>query len=159
MVITDYLCFERLDIAEFFVSGIAVKTTNQEGRSQKDIGDLWTKFITENLSQQIGGKLSDDLYCVYTDYESDHTGWYTAVLGCMIEDPGYASNDFFTALVPAGYYHVYKPQGKFPECVSSTWRQIWQAPIDRKYSADYDRYKAGANSFEETEVEVYLAVL
>jgi predicted transcriptional regulator YdeE len=155
---TDNLCFERLNIPQFFVAGIAVKTTNQDGRSQKDIGDLWTKFTTENLALQIEGKLSDDIYCVYTDYESDHTGWYTAVLGCRVTDHDISSS-FFTALIPAGNYHIYKPEGKFPENVSNTWRQIWQTDIDRKYSADYDRYKAGAKSFEETEVEVYLAVV
>jgi predicted transcriptional regulator YdeE len=150
--------FEHVNIRGFFVAGIAVKTTNQDGQSQKDIGDLWTKFTTENLAWQIEGKLSDDIYCVYTDYESDHTGWYTAVLGCRVTDHDISSS-FFTALIPAGNYHIYKPEGKFPESVSNTWKQIWQTDIKRKYSTDFDRYKAGSKSFEETEVEVYLAII
>jgi predicted transcriptional regulator YdeE len=155
---TDNLCFERLNLPQFFVAGIAVKTTNKDGQSQKDIGDMWTKFTTENLALQIEGKLSEDIYCVYTDYESDHTGWYTAVLGCRVTDHDISSS-FFTALIPSGNYHIYKPEGKFPESVSNTWRQIWQTDINRKYSTDFDRYKAGSKSFEETEVEVYLAVV
>jgi predicted transcriptional regulator YdeE len=43
--------------------------------------------------------------------------------------------------------------------VGNAWKQIWQTDIDRKYTADYDCYKAGAKSFEETEVEVYLAMV
>jgi predicted transcriptional regulator YdeE len=156
---SENLSFERVNIPGFFVAGIAVKTINRNGQSQKDIGDLWTKFITENIGHQIEGKLSDDVYCVYTDYESDHTDWYIAVLGCCVDDPGSVHSNFFTAFIPAGSYHVYKPQGKFPDNVANTWRQIWQTPIERKYNADYDCYKAGAKSFEETEVEVYLAVI
>jgi predicted transcriptional regulator YdeE len=155
----ENLCFERVNLPEFFVAGIAVNTINQDGRSEKDIGDLWTRFTTENMAQEIDGKVSDDIYCVYTDYESDHTGWYTAVLGCRVDNADNLPGSFFTALIPSGDYHIYIPQGKFPESVASAWRQIWQTPIDRKYSADYDRYKAGARSFEETEVEVYLAVV
>lgn len=66
---------------------------------------------------------------------------------------------FVTALVPTGYFYIYKPEGKFPDSVANTWKEIWQSPIARKYSADYDRYKAGAKNFEETEVEVYLSVV
>ncbi|MDB5152174.1 MAG: AraC family transcriptional regulator [Mucilaginibacter sp.] len=156
---SENLCFERVKIPDFFVAGIAVNTINQDGRSQKDIGDLWTRFTTENMIEKIAGKLSQDIYCVYTDYESDHTGWYTAVLGCRVENADNVPEDFFTALVPTSDYQIYTPQGKFPESVANTWRQIWQTDINRKYSADYDRYKAGARSFEETEVEVYLSVV
>lgn len=156
---TETLCFERVKLPQFFVAGIAVNTTNQDGQSEKDIGDLWTKFTTGNMAQQITGKLSDDIYCIYTDYESDYTGRYTAVLGCKVESADDVNHSFFTALIPAGDYQVYKPQGRFPENVGHTWKQIWQTDIDRKYTADYDCYKAGAKSFEETEVEVYLAVV
>ena len=152
---SENLCFERVNLPEFFIAGIAVNTTNQDGQSEKDICDLWTRFTTENMAQKIAGKLSDDIYCVYTDYESDHTGRYIAVLGCRVED----ADSVPTALVPDGDYHIYKPEGKFPDSVANTWRQIWQTPIERKYSADYDLYKAGAKSFEETEAEVYLSVV
>jgi predicted transcriptional regulator YdeE len=156
---SENLDFETVNLSEFFVSGIAVDTTNKDGQSEKDIGDLWTRFTTENMQQQITGKLSEDIYCVYTDYESDYTGRYTAVLGCRVESADTINDNFFTALVPGGNFRVYNPKGKFPESVANTWRQIWQTDIDRKYSADYDRYIAGAKSFEETEVEVYLAVV
>jgi len=155
---SENLCFERVNIPDFFVAGIAVNTTNQDGQSQKDIGDLWTRFTTENMAEKIAGKLSEDIYCVYTDYESDHTGRYTAVLGCRVDNADNVPESFFTALIPSGDYHIYKPEGKFPESVANTWRQIWKTDINRKYSADYDRYITGSKSFEEIEAEVYLSV-
>ena len=147
------LSFELIEGPGIFVAGIAVRTTNQDGKSEADIGGLWTKFTTENMAGQIEARLSDDIYCVYTDYENDHTGWYTAVLGCEVSGPD-DGNGMFTALIPKGSYRVYKPKGKFPDCVANTWRQIWEDEAPRSYIADYDRYKAGAPSFEQTETEV-----
>ncbi|HZX58614.1 MAG TPA: effector binding domain-containing protein [Mucilaginibacter sp.] len=150
--------FKFAEEKKFFVSGIRVCTTNEKGQARKDIGDLWTKFMSEELQHKIPGKLSEDVYCVYTDYESDHTGWYTAVIGCRVSEPE-IDTAWFTALVPAGTFRVYQPQGKFPDCVANTWMQIWQDGVTRNYLADYDLYKAGAKSFEETETEIHLGVV
>jgi len=138
----------------FFVAGIAVRTTNQMGRSMQDIGRLWTRFITENIRNQISNRYAEDIYCVYTDYETDHTGWYTTVLGCRVHE--IANDGFFVALLPSGNYRVYKPQGKQPDAVGKTWAEIWDDSASRNYIADYDLYKAGASSLEETEVEIYV---
>lgn len=150
--------FEQIISPGIFVAGIAIRTTNQDDRSQTDIGNLWTKFMSENMAGQITARLSDDIYCVYTDYENDHTGWYTAVLGCRIESPD-DSDGMFTALIPKGSYRLYKPLGKFPECVASAWKEIWDDCPSRSYIADYDLYKAGASSFETTETEIYVGYI
>src|ERR1700744_74506 len=134
------LSFEQVDMPGIFVAGIAIRTTNEDGKSQTDIGSLWTKFMDENIAGQIEAKVSADIYCVYTDYENDHTGWYTAVLGCEIPGPDEADG-MFTALIPKGTYRVYKPSGQFPNCVANTWRQIWEDESPRNYIADFDLYK------------------
>jgi len=149
--------YHLADQDSFFIAGIAVRTTNQDGKANKDIGDLWTKFTSENIQAKIADKYSEDIYCVYTDYETDHTGWYTAVIGCRVTDVG--MDGMFAALVPSGRYRVYKPEGKFPDCVGDTWMEIWKNSDNRSYIADYDLYKAGAKSFEETETEVYVGVV
>ncbi len=144
---------------QFIVAGLSVRTINKDGKSEKDIGDLWTRFTTGNISDQIPGKLSEDSYCVYTDYESDQFGWYTAVLGCSVKGGDALPHGIVATKVPSGNYRVYQPLGEFPANVASTWRSIWQDDIDRAYRADFDLYKAGASSFEETEAEVYLGVV
>jgi predicted transcriptional regulator YdeE len=152
------LPFEQINHPGIFVAGIATRTTNQDDRSQTDIGNLWTKFMNENIAGQMEAKISDDIYCVYTDYENDHTGWYTAVLGCQIASPD-DSGGMFTALIPKGSYRVYKPSGIFPECVANAWREIWQDCSARSYIADYDLYKAGAESFGLTKTEIYVGFI
>ncbi|HJP64383.1 MAG TPA: effector binding domain-containing protein, partial [Mucilaginibacter sp.] len=56
------------DQEKFYIAGIAVKTINKNDRSSQDIGSLWERFMSENIMEKIPGKLSDDIYCVYTDY-------------------------------------------------------------------------------------------
>jgi len=146
-------------LEEFEVVGISVRTTNQNSQSEKDIGSLWQRFTDGNMAAQINDRISEDIYCVYTEYESDHTDFYTAILGCKIKTSGSElSPGFVKVNMPAGSYRIYKPEGKFPENVANAWREIWQTNIPRQYTADFDLYKAGAASFEKTEVEIYLAV-
>lgn len=134
----------------FFVAGIAVRTTNQDGRARKDIGDLWATFMSENIQSAIPAKYSDDVYCVYTDYETDHTGWYTAVLGSRVTEAGH--NGMFVALVPSGNYRQYSPEGELPDSVGETWMQIWDDSEGRSYVADYDVYGP------EGKVEIYVGM-
>jgi predicted transcriptional regulator YdeE len=143
--------FEQVTNPGIFVAGIAVRTTNKDGRAQTDIGNLWAKLMRENIAGQITTRLSDDIYCVYTDYENDHNGWYTTVLGYRIENPD-DSEGMFTALIPKGSYRLYKPEGEMPGCVISTWQQIWADCCGRNYIADYDLYSSG-------KAEVYVGVI
>ena len=143
--------FEQIISPGIFIAGIAVRTTNQDGRAQTDIRNLWTKFMSENIAGQIAARLSDDIYCVYTDYENDHRGWYTTVLGYQIESPN-DSDGMFTALIPKGTYRLYKPEGEVPGCVISTWHQIWSDCCGRNYIADYDLYSGDR-------AEIYVGVI
>jgi predicted transcriptional regulator YdeE len=138
----------------FFVAGIAVRTNNQHGKAMHDIGRLWTRFFAENIRNQISNRYAEDIYCVYTDYETDHTGWFTTILGCRVHE--IVNDGFFVALIPSGNYRIYKPQEKEPDAVGKTWAEIWDDSASRNYIADYDLYKAGASELEETGVEIYV---
>ena len=138
---------EIVDQDGFYIVGIAVRTTNQNGQSKKDIDDLWFKFMDDNLIKHIPNKESNDVYCVYTDYETDHTGKYTAVLGCKVNSlTNLNSNAFTTVAISAGKYQVYSLKNKLSEVISAAWQQIWVSNINRKYSADYDLYSSGTEN-------------
>lgn len=71
-------------IEAFQVIGIAVRTTNENNQAAQDIPALWNKFMSEGISRKIPNALGEELYCIYTDYESDHTKPYTTLLGCKV---------------------------------------------------------------------------
>jgi predicted transcriptional regulator YdeE len=149
--ITNLSCFD--------VVGIAVRTTNQNGQSQKDISELWTKFMDNDVMNQIASRVSDDIYSVYTDYETDHTGPYTAILGCRVIALDKIPDGFTSVSIPAGCYNAYHLEGRFPDNVGEAWQQIWKNACGRKYTADFDLYNTDeAESFQETKAKIYLAV-
>ncbi len=50
---------EVLNVNEFLVMGISVRTINENGRAAKDIGELWNRFFADNVLNRIPDRLSD----------------------------------------------------------------------------------------------------
>jgi predicted transcriptional regulator YdeE len=148
-----------LEQSGFLLVGVTIRTSNQHGQSQKDIGGLWSRIMGGNLLAQINDKASDDTYCVYTDYETDYTGYYTTLIGCRVNSLENIPEGFTGLAVPGGKYQVYGLTGKFPENVHNAWQQIWKSGVERKYAVDYDLYRTNAKNFEETEVKICLSII
>ena len=56
----------------FKIIGISTQTTNENGQSIQDVEALWNRFWNENIVAQVPNKVNEDIYAVYTDYESDY---------------------------------------------------------------------------------------
>lgn len=147
-----------ININEFYLAGISVRTINQNGQSGKDIKALWDKFFGEGVYARFPNKVSDDYYCVYHDYETDHTGYYMATLGCKVSSLSQLPEGFTGITIPADKYEEYALSGKCPGNVLAAWEQIWNGGADRKYTFDFDVYTPNAANFEDTEAKIYLAV-
>lgn len=150
--------YQTITLDEFYITGIAVRTTNEGGQSQKDIGALWQRFFSNNITEQIADKQSDAVYCVYTDYESGANGAYTTILGCSVAALKSMPENFVSKTIPKTTYQLYKSTGKLPESVLATWMHIWQAPINRTYSADFDVYGEKSQDPDNAEIKTYLSV-
>ena len=149
---------DQLTIKGFYLIGISVRTTNQNGQAMKDIGGLWNWFMSEQILQQVVNRLSDDIYCVYTDYESDKDGYYTTVLGCQVATKDNIPEGLICITVPPGNYKRYVAKGALPQAVGETWQQIWTSDLDRKYMADFDVYGERSVDPNNAEVEVFVGV-
>jgi predicted transcriptional regulator YdeE len=153
----DKMNYKTEELAGFKVIGIEVRTTNQNGKARTDIAELWGKFMSQNLIVQIPNKENSEIYCIYTDYESDYLGAYTTILGCRVSileniPKGFIARDF-----PATKYQIYTSKGKLPDCVGNTWMQIWKAEIDRKYTLDFDVYGQKSQDPQNAEVEIFIS--
>lgn len=62
------------------IIGLAVRTTNANGQSAEDLGKLWGQFMSE-VAFKIPNAISEEIIAIYTDYESDYQGSYTAIMG------------------------------------------------------------------------------
>lgn len=132
------------------IIGITVRTTNQDQKAAQDIPVLWNKFMEQSLSEKIPNKANQAIYCVYTDYEKDHTAPYTVVLGCRV-----------TSLdeIPEGMSGITFPEEKYekflaenPQTVINEWIKIWNSDLERTYKADFEVYSA------KPEVEIFIGV-
>lgn len=149
---------KTIELNYFSIVGISARTTNQNGRSQADIGRLWQKFIGENLIAKIPEKASSEIYCVYTDYESDFNGAYTIIIGCRVNSTNMIPEGFEKKDIQKGKYLKIESNGKLPDCVVQSWTAIWQSAIDRAYLADFDLYGAGCEDPQNATVDIYLSV-
>ncbi|MGL6268729.1 MAG: GyrI-like domain-containing protein [Chitinophagaceae bacterium] len=132
--------------------GLAVRTTNQGGQSQKDISALYTNFFSNQIPDKIPGKISQDLICAYTEYESDMNGPYTVLLGYKVSDTDIIPDNLYAIKVPPMDYQVFISADARPETVVQTWMKIWQSEIPRAYQTDFDIY------LQDGHVETYVSV-
>jgi predicted transcriptional regulator YdeE len=149
--------YETEHLSMFFIAGVAVRTINKDGRADQDIGNLWQTFTQNNMAEKLEDREGEELYCVYTDYESDHNDYYTAILGCKVSSIEYLPEGFTGKAIPGGKYRVFTPTGKFPANIKAAWEYIWQADINRTYTADFDVYDAKGKAFEDIGSKVYVA--
>ena len=146
-------------IGRFYVIGISVRTTNANGQSSKDIEAVWQRFWGENIKDKIGGKTSDEIYAVYTDYETDHTGPYTTIIGVPVQTLDKIPEGFVGITIETDLYRKFVSKGKMPEAVFNTWLEIWQNKhLNRAYRADFtvhgQQYYDGENAIVETFISV-----
>ncbi len=146
-------------ITEFNVIGISVRTTNENGQAAKDIPLLWNKFFAENISEKIPNKAGAEMYCIYTDYVKDHTQPYTTILGFKVDSLNNIPEGMVGKTIATTNYTPFIAQGKLSDgIVYNEWLKIWNAPIDRAFTADFEIYGPKAQDPENAEVEIFIAL-
>ncbi len=146
-------------IQKFYIVGISVRTTNQNGQSAKDIEALWGKFWGEEIPKQIPNKLSDDIYAVYTDYETDFNGPYTTIIGLPVSSLKDIPKGFAGITIETAQYQKFVSKGKMPAAVFNTWLEIWSNKnLKRAYKADFTIHGKKYYDGDNAEVETFISV-
>jgi predicted transcriptional regulator YdeE len=146
-------------ISQFSVIGISVRTTNENGQARQDIPALWNKFMEEGIADQIPDKIENSIYCIYTEYETDHTKPYNTILGCKVKNidtipAGMVGNTFEEA-----NYSKHIAKGNILQgIVFDEWTKIWNSDLDRAFTADFEVYGEKAQNPENAEVDIFVAV-
>lgn len=144
----------------FKVIGISTKTTNKDNKSKEDLGELWEKFNSENIVEKIPNKESKETFMIYTDYKSNYTDEYTAILGVPVSSLNEVPSGFVGREFDQENFKKYEAKGKMPDAVLEVWKEIWKNDnnLNRKYSHDIEVYGKNSQSGNNSEVEIYLAV-
>lgn len=147
-------------IQKFHVIGISVRTTNENGQSTQDIPALWSRFMTEEIAKQIPNKIDNSVFCIYTEYEKDHTKPYTTILGCKVENLDTIPNGMVGKTFEEATYAKHTAKGNILQgLVFNEWtNKIWNSDLDRTYTADFEVYDERTQNPENAEVDIFVAV-
>ncbi len=126
------------------IIGIELRTSNDE--AMQTIPQHWQRFTQENVLAHIPGKLSDEVYAVYTHFENagvDNQGVYSLIIGAPVNSAQAVPPGMSHAVLPASPRAVFPvPQGRFDQVVS-TWQTVWQRDdLPKAFVADFERYRA-----------------
>ena len=146
-------------IQKFSVIGISVRTTNENGQAGQDIPALWNKFMTEGIAEQIPSKMDSSLYCIYTEYEKDHTKPYTTILGCKVENLDVIPDGMVGKFFGEATYAKHVAKGNIMEgMVFGEWTKIWNSDLNRTFIADFEIYGEKAQNPMDAEVDIFVGV-
>ncbi len=152
--------FELIEVAPFQIIGIALRTTNEGGKSAQDLGMLWQRFYTDHIADKIPHKDGAEVYAIYTDYTSDYQGEYTCLIGYRVNSLDNIPPDLIGRKFDGGNYRKFVASGKLPDAVGDAWQNIWQqdANLPRAYTADFEVYDERSANFDNGEVDIFIAV-
>lgn len=144
----------------FNIIGIAIKTTNANRQAAQDLGKLWGQFYSQDIVNQIPNKMSSEIYGIYTDYESDYQGNYTAIIGCKVQHLKEIPDGLIGKVIQGGRFQKFIAKGEMPAAVGTTWQQVWAADhsFNRAYQTDFEIYGAKAQNGVNSEVAIYVGV-
>lgn len=146
-------------IQPFYIIGISCRTTNENGQSAADIPALWQRFMAEQIADSIPDKISPDIYCLYTDYEKDHTRPYTTLIGCRVNKLGIIPEGLTGLAIEGGDYHLQTVKGNiFEGLVFNAWVNTWNSGMARAFRTDFEVYGQKAIDPENAEVEIFISV-
>jgi predicted transcriptional regulator YdeE len=144
----------------FKIIGISIRTTNANKQSQQDLEKLWGQFFAENIIAKIPNKISSNILTIYTDYESDFTGEYTAIIGIPVSTLDEIPSGLIGREFETGNFLKFVAKGEMPNAVTNTWVEIWQQDkeLNRKYSYDFEVYGEKSQNGINSEVEIFIAI-
>lgn len=146
-----------VELQPFTLSGISIRTSNSEQAQPftETIGGLWQRFIGQGLADKVPAKLPDSpLYGVYSNYESDANGQFTATVAVAVSA---ATPAFDTIEVGGGRYLVFEARSAVPQSVIEAWGRIWSyfaasKEWKRRFAEDFELYRGP------DKVEIYIGV-
>jgi predicted transcriptional regulator YdeE len=126
------------------VFGIELRTSNDQAFDT--IPPHWQRFANEQVLARIPGKLSDEVYAVYTNFQNagrNNQGSYSLVIGAAVAPDTPLPAGLARAVVPASQRAVFTvAPGRF-DLVGAKWQEIWQhTELPKTFIAEYERYSA-----------------
>jgi predicted transcriptional regulator YdeE len=158
---------QKIRLPEIKLVGISVRTNNKteiDPMAGKIFGCIQRYFHQELAKKITHRKKPGTTLCVYTDYESDHSGDYTYIIGEEVDSFESCPSDFVTHVIPAqDYIKFTNGPAPMPEVVREPWFKIWQMSDEdlggkRLYKADFEVYDERASDHQNIVLDILIGI-
>ena len=94
-------------------------------------------------------------YCVglYTNYNFEEVT-YDVTVGAEVSQNENTELSF--KIIPAGKYAKFNIKGDVVIDVTNAWNEIWEMPLERTYTADFEEYLSNENGV--ADINIYIAL-
>lgn len=129
----------------FNVIGLELKTTYK--RAQVEIGQLWNKFIAENIADKIPNITHIEPVALYYEYGGQGMccpmgpDSYAMLLGCKVANLDTIPVGMTGKAVPKQKYAVFNITNQLPESLAQAWEAINALGLNRSLQYDFEDYK------------------
>ncbi|WP_406313077.1 effector binding domain-containing protein [Streptosporangium sp. NBC_01639] len=117
-----------VDRPEMIVVGHAVRTSNADetepGRGR--LGALWARAGVPGAFAHVPGRVDENIYAVLTDYESDHHGAYTQIVGVAVRTAAALPEGMVAVRVPRSQALKLEARGPMPGALQEAWQRVWK---------------------------------
>lgn len=151
------MSYEIIDMPARKVMGYGCRTTNQNGRGMKDIGQIWAG-LGDFISKNAANATNDLLYGVYSNYESDFQGKYDFTLAVELRENKVLEKEYRWLDLPAGKYARFSAEGDPAEMAAKLWGEIWATSLERLYLVDYEIYSSLENVASGKKLDIYIGI-
>ena len=142
--------------------GTTVRTTNQDEMNEKTakIPGNWNNFFSDGVANKIPNKISEDIFGVYSQYETDASGPYNQTVALQVEPNTVAPDSFEHIHANAARYLKFSARGEMPAAVIDMWQKIWEYFAEnshgyqRAYTVDFEFY----DSSDPDKVDIFIAI-
>jgi AraC family transcriptional regulator len=147
----------------FYVIGVELKTTTQNGRNFEEIPAFWEKIIANGLLEKIPNKR--DAYIslgICMDMKED--GSFLYIIGTEVTSTENLPDGMVVKLIPSATYAVFTARGEIPSSIQKMVRYInkeWlpESNYQLANTPDFELYDERSMSGANVEVEIYVPVI
>ncbi|OOM81257.1 GyrI-like domain-containing protein [Clostridium sp. BL-8] len=149
--------YEIVYLKEKIVTGIKIRTNNNDPAMKNDISNLWKRFLEDGIYQSIPNKRNENIIGLYTNYESNFNGDYDAMICFEVLEEKKFSKKVEVKKITAGKYAKFIIKGNNKEAVAEFWAKLWTMELDRKYTFDFEEYQTDWD-MNNREINVYISI-
>ena len=140
--------YEIVELKEKTIVGFAARTSNEDPQMGAIIGELWKQLYTPENTEKIQNRVNAYAIGLYSDYDKEG---YQVTAGFEVSDAE-SGNGFTVKTIPAGRYAKFSVHGDMIEAVANSWKEIWETPLDRTFTGDFEEY------LSQEDIDIYIAI-